>query len=790
MQFPDDIEDILSEHSDSDLHSNASVTDADIDYDSSSTQEDSSTGDESHVYEQKRHEKLLLVVAFMTKHNLKGDIVSDLLQLINTYVYLETGNEVTVLKSGEVKKFLQNVRYPIEKQFYCPKCSGQLDDTNVVQCAMCNNAITPEISRDFFFLQMSVTAQLESLLMQSDLYESVSMSYTPNTAWLGDIKDGALYKKLSANFQVNEDTISLTLTMNTDGVRVFRSNHFDIWPVYLCINELPQHVRYLPKNLLLAALWKGSKKPTMLTFLKPLFSELKQLEIGSEILTCLGRKKVKASLLCTTFDLPARAMVLNMTQYNGASSCHRCLHPGERFKVPGKRGPGTNTFPYRKFGFRSDRSIKEAGKQAAESGIIQDGVKGPSILSYVSHYSFTKGCAIDIMHGGFLGLAKQKLELLFGEKNKNEPFSCFREVALFDERLASIMPPRSVKRMPRPTKEIKHYKAAEFAMIVIMYVPAFLGLLPDHIMRHLCHLSNALYRLYKPTVTDEDLQSAEYSIHRYCEQFADIFGPQCQTSNFHNIQHIVEDVRNLGPLWNTDCFPYENASGELMKHIFGTQSADYQFIRAVSTIHKLPHIVRDIDNDLVRSFVGKMLDHKWASKELEVDDNIVIMGKLSTNVSFIETRQIESAVRELFNDPPLLKCVLKGSFSRFRCKSRVYHCRCYTKATKRNSYTIIYKDENGREKYGMIETGYLTEINTGIGPDRQLAVARTRSLEILSEGIGAAGHCCTVAPPNFEQECDKVIPLKNILNMCVFLQFPDVPNQCFVSRIPHVTHVV
>jgi hypothetical protein len=31
---------------------------------------------------------------------------------------------------------------------------------------------------------------------------------------------------------------------NTDGVPIFKSSGFSIWPIFLIINELPYHLRY------------------------------------------------------------------------------------------------------------------------------------------------------------------------------------------------------------------------------------------------------------------------------------------------------------------------------------------------------------------------------------------------------------------------------------------------------------------------------------------------------------------------------------------------------------------
>lgn len=67
-----------------------------------------------------------------------------------------------------------------------------------------------------------------------------------------DIFDGELYKKhfdcegyfhgTSAAARGKE--IHLSLMVNTDGVSIFRSSNFGLWPVYFVVNELPPEKRY------------------------------------------------------------------------------------------------------------------------------------------------------------------------------------------------------------------------------------------------------------------------------------------------------------------------------------------------------------------------------------------------------------------------------------------------------------------------------------------------------------------------------------------------------------------
>ena len=57
---------------------------------------------------------------------------------------------------------------------------------------------------------------------------------------LQDIYDGREYQRYS-QFLSNNANVSLTL--NTDGVAIFRSSKSSVWPVWLVINELPKGMR-------------------------------------------------------------------------------------------------------------------------------------------------------------------------------------------------------------------------------------------------------------------------------------------------------------------------------------------------------------------------------------------------------------------------------------------------------------------------------------------------------------------------------------------------------------------
>ena len=61
-----------------------------------------------------------------------------------------------------------------------------------------------------------------------------------------DIYDGAVYQHIfQSGFLSN--TLNISLIFNTDGIPVFRSSSFALWPVLFLVNKLPYRLRYIYK---------------------------------------------------------------------------------------------------------------------------------------------------------------------------------------------------------------------------------------------------------------------------------------------------------------------------------------------------------------------------------------------------------------------------------------------------------------------------------------------------------------------------------------------------------------
>ena len=60
---------------------------------------------------------------------------------------------------------------------------------------------------------------------------------------IADVYDGSLYQEQLAARGILSEPLNISLKLNTDGVAIFRSSQFGVWPLFLLVNELPPSLR-------------------------------------------------------------------------------------------------------------------------------------------------------------------------------------------------------------------------------------------------------------------------------------------------------------------------------------------------------------------------------------------------------------------------------------------------------------------------------------------------------------------------------------------------------------------
>ena len=146
------------------------------------------------------------------------------------------------------KKYFENIKTPLKRHYYCLKCKVER------ACNFCQKCGNNE--KVIYFIEIPILQQLLSMFKRPKFYELLQHRFNRkkiNEDNLEDIYDGSTYKEIEDKGYVS-GLNNITFTWNSDGVKIFNSSKYSIWPYYLVINELPFSERYKKENVILAEL--------------------------------------------------------------------------------------------------------------------------------------------------------------------------------------------------------------------------------------------------------------------------------------------------------------------------------------------------------------------------------------------------------------------------------------------------------------------------------------------------------------------------------------------------------
>ncbi len=247
---------------------------------------------------------------------------------------------------------------------------------------------------------------------------------------------------------LRESVDNITLTFSTDGVPVFSSSKGAVWPLICTINELPLAERSW--NIVLHTLWFGATKPKMDTFLKPFVEELSSLYIqGFKWTDCNGvLQTMRCAAICCICDSVAQPLLHNTKQFNGEFGCSFCTHPGSSVSV--RRGHArvytleVGSLP----DLRTNDECLQLASLATDTGQVQNGIKGPTILSRLPLFDIVQGFTPEYMHSMLLGVVRQ-FSSIWLESPSQLPYSLSKNTDMLDSQLLRMKPPMEIRRLPR-----------------------------------------------------------------------------------------------------------------------------------------------------------------------------------------------------------------------------------------------------------------------------------------------------------------------------------------------------
>lgn len=492
--------------------------------------------------------------------------------------------------------------------------------------------------------------------------------------------------------------------------------------------------------LLLAGIWLGPVKPDMSIILQPILDRIHLLySEGIPMLSPDGPKCLRAKLLCCVFDLPARAMTLNLTQWNGQYGCTYCLDKGTQL---------SHVRVYMPDDERKSRSEKDvfACARKASSGVPVLGVKGISVLS--PYLNIVKDTAIDYMHAVLEGVAKMMLQKFwFNGKYKDHRFYLSKEIRQIDEVLLSIKPPHEFRRTPRSIeKTLKYWKASELRSWLLYYcIPILFEFFHVDYLHHLNLLVKAMHILLCSQMSSVDISNAEKMLKIFYEKAINLYPNEFCTMNVHSLIHLTETVKNFVPLWSYSCFGFESMNGHLKRHCHGTRNV-------------LPQLVHNL------RFHQSLMDEDYNTKSHE--DGVrgrVKLKKLSS--------EFLNALNEANYD---ISNPTFPTFSRYKHNNILYQVWKDSKQC-RNSSVCKFMDMNGTTLFGSIRcfcisNGLPVAIIAKFGSIKDAFEGLQRAtIHELNNFSSTKCFIFKVERLSSTTNCLQAIPISSIITKCVHI---------------------
>lgn len=655
-------------------------------------------------------ESLLSILALVLRFSVTGVLLANILTLIEMHCPEQNYCTSSLYM---FKKYFEEIHTPLNRHFYCGVCLHRLANERE-QCPNCLNLTDCK-----YFMTFSISEQLRALYKRRGFYQKLMHRFNRNKIVqenIEDIYDAEIYQELSSPGNVLHDRNNISFTWYTDGIPIFKSSKFSIWPVYFVINELPYQERFKKENIILVGLWFGDEKPEPNMYLLPIYNEVIELRNGIEIETpdIQNPINVKAWIICGTCDLPAKALFLNMKQYNGKFGCHKCKQPGERLE---KR----QVYPYKKnMNLRTEAETLRQADRVTTHPIC--GVKGQSIISFLA-YKWITTTTLDPMHCIFSGVMKMMLKLWFDKKFSKENFSVSGMVDLIDEKIKNLLSPEFVQRRPRSIKEhLKFWKASELKNFFFYFsIPLLKDILEQEYFDHFKLLVIGISLLCQPSISEQMIRDSSRALHEFVRRFEHLYGRKFMSCNVHSLLHLPEIVRKMGPLWTFSCFDFEDINGKLKNLVHGSKNAQLQVYFGASLFINTFTLNKEllVPGTPPHSFCKKLLSATKQMKLQVIDHLVYIVGTLSKFPIPQNIRQVilnhgirgenvipfkklmknnlvyssESYTRSKLTDSTYVKYTLLGMacFGRIKFFIRVANCRCkkICQCPNINHYAVI-----------------------------------------------------------------------------------------------------
>lgn len=373
-----------------------------------------------------------------------------------------------------------------------------------------------------------------------------------------------LRKQLKANVlrypkAALEHLSDLEISLNIDGLPLFRSTKNSVWPILVAIVSMD------PKVVFPIAYAYGGTKPRDLDFLDDTINEL-QLVLA-EGLEINENQHLEVKLRCIVCDAPARCMVKGVKLVSGYYGCDKCEQKGNWAKK-------VIYDQTSELILRTDQRFRD--RCNAQHHLLD------TPFTRLASLDMVKSFPIDYMHLVLLGVMKRFL-LIWIRGPKTQRLGQ-RHIMEMDKRIDCLKNqiPECFARQPRRMNELDRWKATEFRLFLFYTGKVILkGILPEDQYQHFLTLNVAMLLLLGGRKDEVVYKYAESLLTYFVIRAMELYGKEVLVYNVHALIHLTDEARLYGNVDNCSAFIFESFMQKIKRSIRSGKNVLAQMVNRI-----------------------------------------------------------------------------------------------------------------------------------------------------------------------------------------------------------------